>query len=30
VALVTLPVVILGIWWDPLNRWAQKAAENLL
>lgn len=30
VALVTLPVVILGVWWDPLNRWAQQAAERLL
>jgi NADH-quinone oxidoreductase subunit N len=29
-ALVTLPVVILGVWWDPLNRWAQAAAERLL
>jgi NADH-quinone oxidoreductase subunit N len=29
-ALVTLPVVVLGVWWDPLNRWAQAAAERLL
>jgi hypothetical protein len=30
VVLVTIPVLVLGIWWDPLNRWAQAAAENLL
>lgn len=29
-AVVTLPVVVLGVWWDPLNRWAQAAAERLL
>jgi NADH-quinone oxidoreductase subunit N len=30
VVLITAPVVILGVWWDPLNRWAQMAASNLL
>jgi len=30
VVLITLPVVILGVWWDPLNRWAQTAAAHLL
>ena len=30
VVLVTVPVVVLGVWWDPLNRWAQTAASNLL
>ena len=28
-SLVTLPVVILGIWWDPLYRMAQAAAGRL-
>jgi NADH-quinone oxidoreductase subunit N len=30
VALVTLPVVALGVGWDALNRWAQAAAATLL
>jgi NADH-quinone oxidoreductase subunit N len=30
VVLITIPVLVLGVWWDPLNRWAQAAAENLL
>lgn len=30
VTLITLPVLVLGVWWDPLNRWAQAAAERLL
>lgn len=30
VALVTLPVLLLGIWWDSLNRLAQVAADRLL
>lgn len=30
VALVTLPVLVLGVWWDPLNRWALAAADRLL
>jgi NADH-quinone oxidoreductase subunit N len=29
VAIITIPVLILGVWWDPLNRWAQAAAESL-
>lgn len=28
--LVTIPVVVLGVWWDALNVWAQAAARNLL
>jgi NADH-quinone oxidoreductase subunit N len=27
---VTLPVLILGVWWDGLNQWAQAAASQLL
>jgi NADH-quinone oxidoreductase subunit N len=27
---VTLPVLVLGIWWDGLNQWAQAAASQLL
>lgn len=27
---LTLPVLVLGIWWNELNVWAQKAAENLV
>ena len=27
--LVTLPVIVLGIWWDPLHRLAQAAAGRL-
>ncbi len=30
VALVTLPVLLLGIWFDTLLRWAQAAAGGLL
>jgi NADH-quinone oxidoreductase subunit N len=30
ILIVTLPVIVLGIWWDPLNRWAQAAAQRLL
>ena len=30
VVLITVPVVVLGVWWDPLNRWAQDAASHLL
>ncbi len=30
VVLITVPVVVLGVWWDPLNRWAQTAAMHLL
>jgi NADH-quinone oxidoreductase subunit N len=30
IALITLPVVVLGVWWDPLNVWAKAAAERLL
>jgi len=30
VGLVTLPIILLGVWWDPLNRWAQAAVERLL
>ncbi|HEX4148301.1 MAG TPA: NADH-quinone oxidoreductase subunit N [Pirellulales bacterium] len=29
VALISIPVLVLGVWWDPLNRWAQAAAESL-
>ena len=28
-ALVTLPVVVLGIWFDDLNLWARAAAQGL-
>ena len=28
--LVTIPVVVLGVWWESLNVWAQAAARNLL
>ena len=28
--LVTLPVVVLGIWWEGLLRWAEAAAGSLL
>ncbi len=28
--LVTLPVVVLGVWWDPLFAWAWVAASTLL
>jgi len=28
VVLITIPVLVLGVWWDPLNRWAQAAAET--
>ena len=27
---VTLPVLLLGVWWDGLNKWAQAAASQLL
>lgn len=27
---ITLPILVLGIWWDSLNRWAQAAASQLL
>jgi len=27
---VTLPLVILGVWWDPLYSWAATAASTLL
>lgn len=30
VALITLPTIVLGVWWDPLNNWAQAAARQLL
>jgi NADH-quinone oxidoreductase subunit N len=30
IVLVTVPVAVLGVWWDPLNRWAQAAAKTLL
>jgi NADH-quinone oxidoreductase subunit N len=30
VAAVTLPVLLLGIWWNDLYVWAQHAAVNLL
>jgi NADH-quinone oxidoreductase subunit N len=30
VALVTLPVVVLGVAWDPLYRWAEAASRQLL
>jgi NADH-quinone oxidoreductase subunit N len=30
VVLVTLPIVGLFVWWDPLNRWALAAASGLL
>ncbi len=30
VVLVTIPVVVLGIAWDSLNRWAQVAAQTVL
>jgi len=30
VVLLSAAVVVLGLWWDPLNRWAQAAAESLL
>jgi NADH-quinone oxidoreductase subunit N len=29
-SLVTLPVFVLGVWFDPLNRWALAAAERFL
>jgi NADH-quinone oxidoreductase subunit N len=29
VAAVTVPVVVLGMWVDPLNRWARAAAAGL-
>jgi NADH-quinone oxidoreductase subunit N len=28
--IITIPVVVLGVWWDSLNVWAQAAARNLL
>lgn len=30
VAAITLPVLLLGIWWDGLNTWARQAASLLL
>ena len=30
IALITLPVVVLGVYFDDLNRWAQAAAQHLL
>ena len=30
VALITLPVVVLGVAWDPLYRWAEAASHGLL
>ncbi|MCE9606225.1 MAG: NADH-quinone oxidoreductase subunit N [Planctomycetia bacterium] len=30
VALVTIPVVLLGVWWESLYGWAQAAAAQLL
>jgi NADH-quinone oxidoreductase subunit N len=30
VALITLPVVVLGVAWDPLYRWAAAASHQLL
>ena len=30
VALITLPVVLLGVAWDPLYRWALAASHQLL
>lgn len=29
VALITLPVLVLGVWWDPLHQWAQAAAARM-
>lgn len=30
IALITLPVVVLGVYFDDLNRWALAAAQHLL
>jgi NADH-quinone oxidoreductase subunit N len=30
VALMTLPVVVLGIWWETINTWANAAASGLM
>lgn len=30
VAAVTLPVLLLGVWWDGLNTWARQAVSLLL
>ncbi|MEX2118126.1 MAG: NADH-quinone oxidoreductase subunit N [Pirellulales bacterium] len=30
VALITLPVIVLGVSFEPLNRWARLAADHLL
>lgn len=30
VAAVTLPVILLGVWWDGLNTWARQAVSLLL
>jgi NADH-quinone oxidoreductase subunit N len=30
VVLITIPVVVLGVAWDALNRWAQAAAQTVL
>ncbi|HUY93573.1 MAG TPA: NADH-quinone oxidoreductase subunit N [Pirellulales bacterium] len=30
IVLITLPVVVLGVYFDDLNRWAQAAAQHLL
>jgi NADH-quinone oxidoreductase subunit N len=27
---ITVPVVVLGVWWNGLNEWAQTAARHLL
>jgi NADH-quinone oxidoreductase subunit N len=29
-ALISVPVLIFGVWWDPAYRWAQDAAAHLL